>query len=204
MFSDGSEVGEAFFELAANHFIHVHEQAHDFSHIIIRAIHVPGDEGFVSLGLEGEVDRARAFHRFLPIHAQPYKFAGLALNDRGGTRADLAIAFPTAHGADADGRSGEGILHVGIEFLPGIPDDEFAVVVDLLEQRLGWGRDGEAALHLKLTGLKCGDDEDEGDDGDEAEEDFFDHGEIGLKLVRNEIAAREPRFTLSSAGHALR
>jgi hypothetical protein len=68
------------------------------------------------------------------------------------------------------------VLHVGIEFHPRIPDEEFAVVVDLVEQRLRRSGDGEAAFDGELAGLKRGDDEDDGNNGGDAEEDFFDHG----------------------------
>src|SRR5215471_922784 len=96
--SDGddlAEVGESLLELRADHFLAVHKQAEQLAHETVFAIHRPGHHGLVAGGLEGELDRAGAFHRAFPIHTLADEFAGLAFDYGGRPSADLVVSLPT-------------------------------------------------------------------------------------------------------------
>src|SRR6188474_3007423 len=58
-----TEILKALFELGTAHFVAINEKADKFAHIIVFAVHSPGDDGFVAGGLEGKIDRTGALHR---------------------------------------------------------------------------------------------------------------------------------------------
>jgi len=53
------------FEIAADHLIHVHEEAERFGHEIILAEHDPRDGGLIALRLEGELRRRGRSERLM-------------------------------------------------------------------------------------------------------------------------------------------
>jgi len=58
------QIRQASFEIAADHLIHVHEEAERFGHEIILAEHDPRDGGLIALRLEGELRRRGRSERF--------------------------------------------------------------------------------------------------------------------------------------------
>ena len=172
-------------EWRAAHGLAIHEEADEFAHVAVFAIHGPRNDGFVAFGFEGEINRARACQRFDPVHALADEFARFAFGNRCRTSTGL-VSFPTSHRANAGIRATVSGLRVWVHFGPGIPFLELLVVVDLVEERICRSSNGQAAFHPEIGGLEGGNDEDNGNDGDDAEEDFFDHDGVwfGRCLMR--------------------
>src|SRR6185436_1529891 len=87
---------KSLFELRTAHLVAVHEQAHRLAHKPIFAVHRPGHDRLVALGLKREVHGGSAFHRPLPIHPHSNQFTGFALDNGAASGANVAVTIPTA------------------------------------------------------------------------------------------------------------
>ncbi len=170
------QLGQALFEFAAEHLVHVHEEADRLGHEIAIARHGPGDLGLIAVGLEGELGRGGILERLEEIQFDPDQLVGLALENGHAALADLRVARPFVDRAGARRRALVGDLHGGIELRPGRPGIPAMEIVDLVEHRRRGRGDLDRSHDAIAGGLERDDHSENHDQGDEGEEYFLKHG----------------------------
>src|SRR5688572_8862098 len=62
-FGDGLHRRKPLLEVGADHLVHIHEHAEGLAHEVVLAVHGPGDDGLIALGLEREFRLVRGRER---------------------------------------------------------------------------------------------------------------------------------------------
>jgi hypothetical protein len=171
-FGNGFQIREAFFELAADHFVHAHEKADRFGDEILFPGHAPGDRGLIAFRFEGELGIARPGKRLHEIQFEPDQVVWMALDDGHAAFAHLTVTRPGENGACSRRRTLKGSFRRGIEFRPRGPLLKPVEIVHLGKHNGGRAEDGRAAHDPVFGWLQRGDDNKHDDDDCENEEDL--------------------------------
>src|SRR5262245_49556169 len=118
---NGLHLGEALFELAADHFVHAHEEADGLWDEGVFAIHGPGHNGVISTGSKRELSRADTGKWFHEFEVNADEVVRPALGNFHSALTHLAVASPGVNRTLARRRAFVRLLHIWIDFGPRRP-----------------------------------------------------------------------------------
>jgi hypothetical protein len=166
---------EAFFEVAADQLVHVHEQAGCLGHEVVVTGHAPDHLGSAAFRFKVEFGGVCGFEGLDEFEFDPDKIAGLAAGEGHAAYADLLIAGPFVDGTHAGGRARIRFFHRRIELFPRRPGGPVMKIVHLGKYIGGRRSNGDASLDAEIGGLHGNHTEKHDDDRSENERDFLEH-----------------------------
>ncbi len=150
-FSGDFDIGQSFFEVFTDHFVHAHHDREKFGDENKFPRHRPRHFGLSALRNEGKLNRIGAREGPEKFDFQSDQVVGMAFEDRHFAGAHLFIAIPSERRPGTGGCAPESIFSVWVHLFPRRPDLPVVKVIHQREDRRCWRVDPHAPGDSKVV-----------------------------------------------------